>query len=113
MVADLPEHVQRQISVEVTRGGQISGAALINLSLSGVLIAHLGFAVAVGDTVAITVDYAGRSATLAGAIVRTVEEGAVGIHFPESIRDGEFDPPVRLANIHRSLERLWLKHREK
>jgi hypothetical protein len=41
------------------------------------------------------------------------DRGSVGIRFPESIRHGEFDPPIPLSNLHRRLERLWLQSREK
>ena len=67
----------------------------------------------VGDTVKVTMEYDGRTAVLEGAVVRAVDRGSVGIHFPESVREGEFDPPIPLSNLHRKLERLWLKSREK
>ncbi len=113
IVADLPEHVQRQITTTITLAGQSSPATLVNLSLSGMLVADLDLDVKAGDTVTIALDYDGRSAILVGAVIREVDRGSVGLYFPESIKDGEFDPPVRLSNLHRRLERLWLKSREK
>lgn len=77
------------------------------------LIADLTLELDIGDTVTATIEFGGRAVTLRGAIVRTVADGAVGIHFPDSIQHGEFDPPNALADIHRSLERAWLQHRKK
>ncbi len=113
IVADLPEHTQRKISTAITLGQQTSPATMVDLSLSGMLIADLDLGVKVGDTVKVSLEYDGRSAVLEGAVVRAVDRGSVGIHFPESIREGEFDPPIPLSNLHRRLERLWLKSRDK
>ena len=86
---------------------------MVDLSLSGMLIADLDLGVEVGDTVTVAIEYDGRSAILEGAVVREVDRGSVGIHFPESVKEGEFDPPPPLSNLHRRLERLWLKSRDK
>jgi hypothetical protein len=113
IVADLPEHIQRKISTSITLGEQTSPATMVDLSLSGMLIADLDLGVKVGDTVTVSLEFDGRAAVLEGAVVRDVDRGSVGVHFPESIKDGEFDPPIPLSNLHRKLERLWLKSREK
>lgn len=113
IIADLPEHAQRHITTAITLGEQTSPATVVDLSLSGMLIADLDLGVKVGDTVKVTMTYEGRTAVLEGAVVRDVDRGSVGIHFPESVREGEFDPPIPLSNLHRKLERLWLKSREK
>ena len=113
IVADLPEHAQRQITTTITHAGKSSPATMVDLSLSGMLVADLDLGVKVGDTVNVTLEYDGRTAVLAGAVIREVDRGSIGIHFPESIQEGEFDPPVRLSNLHRQLERLWLKSRDK
>ena len=113
IVADLREHAQRQITTSITLGDQTSPATMVDLSLSAMLVVDLDLAVKVGDTVNVTLEYEGRTAVLAGALIREVGRGSIAIHFPESINEGEFDPPVRLSNPHRKLERLWLKSREK
>lgn len=113
IVADLPEHTQRRITAAISLDKQRSPATVVDLSLSGMLIADLDLDVKIGDTVTAAIEYDGRTAVLEGAIVRAVDRGSVGIHFPESLKDGEFDPPVPLSNLHRRLERLWLKSREK
>jgi len=113
IVADLPEHTQRRITAAITLGEQTSPATVVDLSLTGMLIADLDLGVEVGDTVTAAIEYEGRSAVLEGAVVREVDRGSVGIHFPESVKEGEFDPPTPLSNLHRRLERLWLKSRDK
>lgn len=115
VIADLPDHLQRRIAAEIVRNGQESSATLVDLSMSGMQIAGVDprVEIEVGDTVTASIEYDGRSVTLEGAIVRTIDRGSVGIHFPESVKDGEFDPPNALATIHRRLERAWLKHRKK
>ncbi len=113
IVADLPEHSQRLITTSITLGDQTSPATMINLSLTGMLIADLDLGVKVGDTVTVAIEHDGRAAVLEGAVVREVDRGSIAIHFPDSIKDGEFDPPIPLSNLHRRLERLWLKSREK
>lgn len=85
---------------------------MIDLSLTGILVTDLQSALKVGDTVQVTIDAADVLTTLAGSVVRTVDETAVGINFPQSYRDGEFDPPVRLSRIHRAMEQAWLKSRK-
>lgn len=112
-VADLPEHVQRQITTTITLAGKSSPATLVDLSLSGMLVADLDLAVKAGDTVTVAMEFDSREAILTGAVIREVDRGSVGIHFPESLKDGDFDPPIRLSNLHRRLERIWLKSREK
>lgn len=113
IVADLPEYAQKRITTTITHGERTSAASMVDLSLSGMLIADLDLDVQVGDTVTVSLEYDGRAAVLEGAVVRAVERGSIGIHFPESIKEGEFDPPIPLSNLHRRLERLWLKSREK
>ena len=112
IVAELPEFIQRKIVVEVSRGSQSSSATLVDLSMSGMLVADLGIEVEVGDSVATTLEFEDETVTLSGAVVRTVSHDSVGIRFPESLKDGEFDPPTRLANIHRAFELAWLQHRK-
>ena len=85
---------------------------MIDLSLTGILVTDLQSALKVGDTVQVTIDAADVLITLAGSVVRTVEETTVGINFPQSYIDGEFDPPVRLSRIHRAMEQAWLKSRK-
>ena len=112
VVAELPDHVQRKISVQIITADGTSAAALVDLSLSGMLVAVVNLRVDIGDSVTTTIEYDGLVSTLKGAIVRSADDHTVGIHFPGSIQEGEFDPPVRLARIHRLLEQAWLKARK-
>lgn len=112
-VNTLPEPLKRNVSVQITHGNQTSEATILDLSLSGVLITDLNLIVKVGDSVTVVLEAADVSATLSGSVVRTIEEDAVGIYFPESFSDGEFDPPARLTRIHRALEQAWLRSRKK
>jgi hypothetical protein len=113
IVADLPEHAQRLITTSITLGDQTSPATVVDLSLSGMLIADLDLGVKVGDTVTVAIEHDGRSAILDGAVVREVDRGSIALRFPDSVIEGEFDPPIPLSNLHRRLERLWLKSRGK
>lgn len=112
-VNTLPEPLKRNVSVQVAHGGLTSEATILDLSLSGILITNLNLVVKVGDSVTVFLEAADVSATLSGSVVRTIEEDAVGIHFPESFNEGEFDPPARLTRIHRALEQAWLRSRKK
>ncbi len=112
VIADLPEALQGQTRVEVDYNGKTSTATLVDLSLTGMLIdLDVDLDIEIGDHATTTIECAGRAVKLEGAIVRTIERGVVGIHFPESIKDGEFDPPTALAAVHRRLERAWLRVR--
>ncbi len=113
LIADLPERIQKQVQARIISGEQSSPATVVDLSLSGMLVSDLSLGVGTGDRVRVELEFDGRSAALEGAVVREVERGSVGIRFPESVRNGQFDPPVRLSNLHRRLERLWLQSREK
>lgn len=113
LVTDLPERIQQQIHARVSFGEKTAPATVVDLSLSGTLVADLDLGVRVGDRVRVELEFDGRSAALEGAVVREVDRGSVGIRFPESVRNGQFEPPVRLSNLHRRLERLWLQSREK
>ena len=110
-VGDLPEHLQRDLSTVIVHDGHQSSATVVDLSLSGMLVADLALDLQAGDRVTITLAFHDVATTLEGAIVRTVGDGRVGIHFPGTVRDGEFDPPVRLSRIHRALEQAWLQRR--
>lgn len=113
LVADLPEHVQRRIHAQITHGDETSPVSVVDLSLSGMLVSGLRLNVGLGDRVRVQLEYEGRSTALEGAIVRKLDRDSFGIHFPESVRNGQFDPPVRLSNLHRPLERMWLQSRGK
>lgn len=77
------------------------------------LVGDLDLDVKIGDSVTVALEYDGFPVILGGAIVRAIDRGSVAIRFPDSIKDGEFDPPIPLSNLHRRLERIWLKSREK
>ncbi|MGE0623932.1 MAG: PilZ domain-containing protein [Pseudomonadales bacterium] len=109
---ELPEHLQRQMSTVIVHDGRESAATVIDLSLSGMLVTDLEFGLSAGDRVAATIEFGGISTTLDGTIVRTVGNGRVALRFPGSVRDGVFDPPVRLSRIHRALEQAWLQARK-
>lgn len=111
-IAELPEHLQRQMTTVIVHHGRQSSATVIDLSLSGMLVSDLEFELSTGDRVAATIEFNDIATTLDGTIVRTVGNGRVALRFPGSLRDGEFDPPVRLARIHRALEQAWLQTRK-
>lgn len=111
-IGELPDHLQRQMSAIIVHQGRQSAATVIDLSLSGMLVAELDFELRAGDRVAATIGFNDIAATLDGTIVRTVGNGRVALRFPGSLRDGVFDPPVRLSRIHRALEQAWLQTRK-
>lgn len=111
-IGELPDHLQRQMSTVIVHQGHRSAATVIDLSLSGVLVADLEFELRTDDRVAATIGFNGISTTLDGTIVRAFGNGRVALRFSGSPRDGEFDPSVRLARIHRALEQAWLQTRK-
>ncbi len=110
-VGQLPDAVAERLVVHVIHQARSRRTEPLDFSLSGVLVVDPEAALSVGDQVTVHLRFDDRYLLLPGAVVRTVQGGAAGIHFPDSVKNGEFDPPDELARIHRSLEQAWLQSR--
>ena len=110
-VGELPDSVAERFVVHVIHQARSRAAEALDFSLSGVLIVDPDALLNVGDQVAVHLRFDDRFVLLPGAVVRTVQGRAAGIHFPDSLKNGEFDPPDELARIHRALEQAWLQSR--
>ena len=110
-VGELADAVAERLIVHVIHGARSRRSEPLDFSLSGILVVDPDATLGVGDRVVVHLRFDDRYVLLPGAVVRTVQGGATGIHFPDSVKNGEFDPPDELARIHRAVEHAWLQSR--
>ena len=100
----------------VMREGQTeSPVTPIDLSVTGMLArlpAEANIDASLDDHVEVTLDFEGQKSTYR-AVVRRRDENTCGLLFPETIKDGELDPPDNLLRVVMELQRQWLAKRTK
>ena len=105
------EKDERPLQCELDPGSDAaSSATAIDLSLTGVLLRAPDRTAAEAEVVKIALTLSNLQATLTAKVVRS-EPPLLALHFVESLKDGELDPPDPLISIYRELEARWLRNR--
>jgi len=103
------------LSAVMRKGQEETPVTPIDLSFTGMLVripADANLEPALDDHVDITLEFEGEKSTY-HAIVRRRTELTCGLFFPETIVDGELEPPDNLLRIAMELQRQWLGRRTK
>jgi len=90
--------------------GEHIEATAVDVSITGILIDHAELRVVAGESYSVTLEYQDKSATIGATVVR-FEGSRISFHFPETLSDGELEPPESLMQVYRALETDWLKER--
>lgn len=106
----LSDEVQSDFKVRVRNISSYVKAKPIDMSLTGILLKSKKLRASLGTHVMTKLTLADDSCTLIGKVVR--QDGYLwALHFFETVKNGELDPPEDLLSIYRSLETDWLKSR--
>ena len=106
----LSSEVRSDFKVRVRNISGYVKATPIDISLTGALLKSKKFRASMGTRVMTKLTLAGYSCTLVSKVVRK-NENLWALHFSETIKNGEFNPPEELLSIYRILETEWLKSR--
>jgi len=109
-VGPLNDDVRGHFKVRVRKGRGRVDAVPVDLSLTGVLIEANDVVAAAESRIALELEFDGHFCTLIGAVVRC-EGDLIAIHFTDTLKNGELDPPEELLAIYHALEQAWLKSR--
>ena len=99
-----------ELSVTVVYQGTIYDAVPLDLSLTGTLLKVPGIAVQPQAPVTLRLIVEDYLAKLRATVVRTDGE-LVALHYEDSLRNGQLNPPAALGPIFSLLERLYLQQR--
>ena len=97
-----------KFSIEIN--GEHFEATAVDVSITGILIDHTELNFEVGESYSATLSYQDKTATVGATVVRC-DGSRTSFHFPETLCDGELEPPESLMQVYRALEIDWLKER--
>lgn len=109
-VASLCEETRSGFSATIEADGQSIEYAAFDFSITGILIEDSRLRLIVDQTVSMALRYKEHSATIDAVVVRCEKERTC-FHFPDTLTDGELDPPDDLMRLYRALEMDWLRER--
>ena len=82
----------------------------VDVSLTGLLVRSAPLDWPKAKPLSATLELRGDRVTLSALLMRQ-QDGLVALHFPESVRHGQLNPPKSLLAIYRNLELAFLKQR--
>lgn len=106
----LAESIRQSFRVQIRVGARILVARCVDLSLTGILVEVTGVAVPRGAEIPIRLNLDDIECRLIATVVRA-EDDQIAMHFLQSLKNGELNPPEPLLVIYRSLETEWLRTR--
>jgi len=109
-IGPLNDAVREQLKIRVRKGRGRVDATPVDFSLTGILIRATDIVAAAESRIALEMEFAGHFCTVIGAVVRC-EGDLMAIHFIDTLKNGELDPPEELLAIYHALEQEWLKSR--
>ncbi|MEZ5558168.1 MAG: hypothetical protein R3E86_06425 [Pseudomonadales bacterium] len=106
----LKEEVRSGFQVQARVRGAWIDLQGVDLSLTGILVEGRGMAVPVHCEVPMRLCFQGLECSLRAEVVRR-NQTLTALHFVDSLRNGDLNPPEDLLSIYRRLEMEWLRSR--
>jgi hypothetical protein len=82
----------------------------VDMSVTGIRLEHIVADIAIGESVFVNLKHRDKEARMKATVVR-FDGSRICLHFPDTLDDGELNPPVSLMNVYRALELDWLQER--
>ena len=109
-IGSLCETTRSNFGVNIEYAGESIEVTAINVSITGILVDHPKLRLPVDGKASIILRYQDNIATIKAIVVRCGGT-RISFHFPETLSDGELDPPESIMKVYRALELDWLRER--
>jgi hypothetical protein len=107
----LGERVREAFRVQVGYGQRPVPVRPVDFSLTGILVQAPGLQARRGQRLIVHLTYERLVCHTLGVVVR-LQGDLVALHFLESLKHGDLNPPEALMAIYRNLELAWLRSRK-